>query len=191
MTPASATRHTATSRFTPGVDYYATSERIRYEDLSPAVRAGADMALGSPVVRAAAPVTSGFTRAYAGRVLLQDGRQGFLKATGTELPIPLEALGREAQVLATLGEQIPAVPMIGASASSDGGRVLALEWIQGHLPGFPWTAEEITLVREACERIATVPSSALDGLAPGRRAGDACVDEPAPDLAAGEDRGGS
>jgi len=170
-------RHAPTSQHTPGVDYYATSERTRYEDLSPAVREVADVALGSAVAEAAAPVTSGFTRAYAGRVLLQDGRQCFLKATGPELPIPLAALGREAQVLEALGDQIPAVPMIGAAASSDGGRVLALEWVEGHLPGFPWTEEQIALVREACERVADVPASALDGLAPGRLADDLLADD--------------
>jgi hypothetical protein len=135
------------------------------------------VALGSAVAEATAPVTSGFTRAYAGRVLLQDGRQCFLKATGPELPIPLAALGREAQVLEALGDQIPAVPMIGAAASSDGGRVLALEWVEGHLPGFPWTEEQIALVREACERVADVPASALDGLAPGRLADDLLADD--------------
>ena len=77
----STSQHTPTSEHTPGVDYHATSDRHRYESLSPAVRVAADLALGSPVVEAAAPVTSGFTRAYAGRVLLKDGRHAFLKAS--------------------------------------------------------------------------------------------------------------
>ena len=79
MGRGSTSRHTPTSTYTPGVDYYATSERIRYEDLSLSVREAADVALGSPVVRAAVPVTSGFTSAYAGSVLLRDGRHAFLK----------------------------------------------------------------------------------------------------------------
>ena len=123
MSPASSSRHT------PGVDYHATSERFRYDDLSPAVRQAADLALGSPVVRAAAPVTSGFTKAYAGRVLLQDGRQVFLKATGPDLPIPVAALRREGQILKALGDRIPSVPLIGAVEAQDGGQVLALDWI--------------------------------------------------------------
>lgn len=128
-------------------------------------------------MQAGAPVTSGFTRAYAGRVLLQDGRQAFLKASGPELPIPVKALRREAQMLTALGDRIPAVPLIGAAQSQDGGQVLALEWIDGHLPGFPWTHDEVDMVRTACERVATVPSSALDGLAPGRLANDLLEDE--------------
>ena len=177
MTPAPTSPHTATSPYTPGVDYYATSERIRYEELSPAVRETADMALGSPVVRAAPPVTSGFTNAYAGGVLLRDGRQAFLKATGPDFAFPVLSLGREAQVLEALGDQIPAVPMIGAGASSDGGRVLALEWIEGHLPGLPWTQDEIALVRSACERVAEVPSLALAALTPGLVVDDLLEDQ--------------
>jgi len=159
MEPPSTVEHT------PGVNYRATSERFRYEDLSPAMRAAADIALGSPVVQADAPVTSGFTSAYAGRVLLRDGRHAFLKAAGPAFPWPVSALGREAEVLAALGDRIPAVPMIGAGPSDDGGQVLALEWVEGQLPGFPWTRDEIGHVRESCERIAQVPVSALTGLA--------------------------
>jgi Phosphotransferase enzyme family len=159
---------TPTSEYTPGVNYRQTSKRFRYEDLSPAVREAADVVLGSPVVRAWSPVTSGFTNAYAGRVLLRDGRQAFLKATGPQFPWPVRALSREAQVLEALGEHIPAVPMIGTGSSSDGGRVLALEWVDGNLPGFPWTDDEIALVRDACEQVADVPASALATLAPGR-----------------------
>ena len=162
-----STSQPSTSLHAPGVNYHATSERIHYADLSLAVREAADTALGSPVVEAAPPVTSGFTNAYAGGVQLRDGRQAFLKASGPEFPFPVLSLGREAQVLEALGEQIPAVPMIGAATSGDGGRVLALDWVEGHLPGLPWTQDEIGLVRAACERVAEVPSSALAALTPG------------------------
>ena len=172
MTPAPTSQHT------PGVDYHATSERIHYRDLSPEVREAAEIALGSSVVSAAPPVTSGFTRAYAGRVALRDGRQAFLKATGPELPIPVRALRREAQMLRALGGQIPAVPLVGAGEADDGGQVLALEWIDGHLPGFPWSNDEVALVRAAaCECVATVPASTLVGLAPGRIADDLLDDQ--------------
>ena len=155
-----------TSQHTSGVNYYATSQRIHFEDLSSAVRAAADGALGSPVVRAAAPVTSGFTSAYAGAVWFQNGRQAFLKAAGPEPAYTVQALSREALVLEALAGQIPAVPMIGAGRSSDGGQVLALEWVEGHLPGFPWTDNEIALVRSACEQVSEVPTAALTTLAP-------------------------
>jgi len=172
MNPASTSEHTS------GVNYHATSERIGYPDLSPAVRRAADLALGSPVVQAAPPVTSGFTNAYAGRVLLRNGRRAFLKATGADFPFPVLSLGREAQVLAALGDQIPSVPLIGAGASSDGGQVLALEWVEGHLPGFPWTNTEIAQVRAACEQVAEVPGSALSSLAPGQVADDMLESQP-------------
>jgi hypothetical protein len=151
--------------------------RLHYGDLSEAVRRAADVALGSPVVRSAAPVTSGFTCAYAGRVLLRDGRQAFLKATGPDLPVPVRALRREAQILTALGDRIPSVPLIGAGEADDGGQVLALDWIDGHLPGHPWSDNEIALVRSACESVATVPSSTLDGLAPGRLTADLLGDQ--------------
>ena len=167
MTKDAGTADYGGMKHAPGVNYHATSERIHYADLSLAVREAADTALGSPVVEAAPPVTSGFTNAYAGGVQLRDGRQAFLKASGPEFPFPVLSLGREAQVLEALGEQIPAVPMIGAATSGDGGRVLALDWVEGHLPGLPWTQDEIGLVRAACERVAEVPSSALAALTPG------------------------
>jgi len=176
MNPAPTARP-STSQHTLGVNYHATSERIHYADLSPAVREAADLALGSPVVAAAPPVTSGFTNAYAGGVQLRDGRQAFLKASGPEFPFPVLSLGREAQVLEALGEQIPAVPMIGAATSSDGGRVLALDWVEGHLPGLPWTHDEIGLVRSACERVAEVPSSGLAALTPGHVVDDLLEDQ--------------
>jgi Phosphotransferase enzyme family len=176
MKPAPTSR-LSTSQHTPGINYHATSERIHYADLSPAVREAADIALGSPVVTAAPPVTSGFTNAYAGRVLLLDGRQAFLKAAGPETPFPITSLGREAQVLEALGQDIPAVPMIGSGSSSDGGRVLALEWVEGHLPGLPWTVDEIALVRSACEQVAEVPPSGLAALAPGQVVDDLLEDQ--------------
>ena len=181
MTKDAGTADYGGMKHAPGVNYHATSERIHYADLSLAVREAADTALGSPVVEAAPPVTSGFTNAYAGGVQLRDGRQAFLKASGPEFPFPVLSLGREAQVLEALGEQIPAVPMIGAATSGDGGRVLALDWVEGHLPGLPWTQDEIGLVRAACERVAEVPSSALAALTPGH-----VVDDPLIGRRAGE-----
>ena len=175
MTKDAGTADYGGMKHAPGVNYHATSERIHYADLSLAVREAADTALGSPVVEAAPPVTSGFTNAYAGGVQLRDGRQAFLKASGPEFPFPVLSLGREAQGLEALGEQIPAVPMIGAATSGDGGRVLALDWVEGHLPGLPWTQDEIGLVRAACERVAEVPSSALAALTPGHVVDDLLI----------------
>jgi len=166
-----------TSLHTFGVNYHATSERIRFECLSPAVREAADTALGSPVVRADPPVASGFTNAYAGHVLLRDGREAFLKAAGPEHAYPVLALAREARVLEVVGSQLQAVPMIGAGGSSDGGQVLALEWVEGHLPGFPWTTDEIASVRVACERVAAVPPSSMDVLTPGQLVDDLLDDQ--------------
>jgi hypothetical protein len=76
-----------------------------------------------------------------------------------------------------LGRQIPAAAMIGAGASGDGGQVLALEWVEGHLPGLPWTDHEIALVRSACERIAEIPVAALTSLAPAHVVEDALANQ--------------
>jgi hypothetical protein len=66
--------------------------------------------------------------------------------------------------------------MIGAGASSDGGRVLGLGWVDGHLPGLPWTRDEIALVRSACECVGEVPGTALAALAPGQVVDDLLED---------------
>ena len=79
-------------------------------------------------------------------------------------------------MLEALGDQIPAVAMIGTDASSDGGQVLALDWVEGHLPGLPWTEDEIAQVRSACERVAEVPGAALASLSPGQVADDLLED---------------
>jgi len=155
-----------TTAHTPGVDYRATSVRVRYDELSAEVRRCADRVLGSRVVLADPPVTSGFTRAYAGAVTLADGRRVFLKATGPELPIPLAALRREAQVLSTVGALLPSVPLVASAASADGGQVLALQWVAGDMPGFPWSDAEMAQVREACEQVADVPAAAVALLSP-------------------------
>ena len=80
-------------------------------------------------------------------------------------------------MLEALGDRIPSVPMIGAGSADDGGQVLTLAWIDGHLPGFPWADDEVALVRAACERVATLPSSTLDGLDPGRLVDDLLDDD--------------
>ena len=80
-------------------------------------------------------------------------------------------------MVAALGKRSPAVPWTGAGDADDGGEGLALAWVDGHLPGYPWTDEEIALVRHACERVAALPSSTLDGLDPGRLVDDLLGDE--------------
>jgi hypothetical protein len=160
MKPASTSQHTSE------INYYATCERIDFEDLSAAVRAAADSALGSPVVRAAA----------AGHLRLHQRLCGSGVAPRPASAHPVLALARETQVLEALAGQIPAVPMIGAGRSSDGGHVLALDWVEGHLPGFPWTRDEIALVRSACEQVWQAPTAALATLEPAHLADELLAD---------------
>lgn len=162
----------STEPHTPGLDYRATSERIGYQDLPEDVRETIAEVVGCGVAQASPPVTSGFTRAYAGQVRLANGRRVFVKATGPDLEIPLKALRREAEVLAAAGDLLPAVPMVHHATCPGGGAVLVLRYVDGHLPGYPWSDEDVTLVREACEQVASVPAAEVAELAPGRLATD-------------------
>lgn len=62
------------------VDYRRTSRRPRWSTLPEPVRSKIAAAVDDEVVAAAAPVSSGFTGAYAGPVTLARGREVFVKA---------------------------------------------------------------------------------------------------------------
>jgi Phosphotransferase enzyme family len=144
----------------PELDYLDTSARPTFAALPDAVRAALGGAAGSPVARAAAPVTSGFSGAYAGRLLLEDGREVFAKAGGAGLPHVREALGQEAAILPELtGLRCP-TRLVGAGevlADAVPWRLLVLEVVNGRQPGGPWTETEADATVRACVEIAGTP----------------------------------
>lgn len=145
------------------VDYRVTSLRPSWEHLPEHVRVDMGRVCGSEVVDAGLVVSSGFTGSYAGRLRLRDGRRVFAKASGPSMPHVLEALEREASVLAALPPGIPAPQLIGAGASQ-GWRLLVLEHIDGRMPGVPWSAREVEAAHDACLRLAVVATPAPETL---------------------------
>ena len=154
----------------PTVDYSRTSVRPTWPDLPREVRSLVADLCGGPVSRAADPVGSGFTTGYAGLVGLVDGREVFVKAGGPANDHILPAYRREAEVLPLLPAGVPAPRLLatGEAAASDGTwRVLVTTPIHGHMPGQPWTDDDLDAVHDACVRCVDAMTPAPSGLAGG------------------------
>lgn len=156
MTPASAPS-------TPTVDYRHTSLRPAWDTIPARIRSAIGEAVGAPIANAAPPVSTGFTGAYAGQVTLATGRVVFVKASGPDSDHVLGALAQEARVLARLPDGIPA-PSLVAHGDAGGWRFLVLDVVEGHLPGMPWTPDDLTSVHEACVAVARHGTPAPVGL---------------------------
>ncbi|MEU4293526.1 phosphotransferase [Kribbella sp. NPDC026596] len=158
----------------PDVDYTATSLRPDWDTLPPALHESLAVALGTEITAAAPPVASGFTGGFAAPVRLADGRRVFVKAADDSMHA-YHAYQREAEVVPQLPSAIR-VPQIistahavaqGGAAASSPPRWFAVvsEWVEGRMPGRPWTGEDFELVTATCERIAEVMDpSPFDGL---------------------------
>ncbi|TCC37753.1 phosphotransferase family protein [Kribbella speibonae] len=167
----------------PEVDYFATSSRPGWESLPPSLHEALAVALGTQVTSVATPVSTGFTGGFAARAELADGRRVFIKAAQEGLHA-YQAYQREAEVVPQLPEAIRAPAIITTAHTPHldvtsygkdrgegptGGRWFAVvsEWVEGRMPGAPWTAEDFGVVTAACEGMAEVlRPSPLDGLRP-------------------------
>ncbi|MGZ0146343.1 phosphotransferase family protein [Kribbella sp. WER1] len=151
----------------PDVDYSATSARPGWDTLPPALHEALAEALGSRIADVARPVSSGFTGGFAARVELADGRRVFVKAAPDNLHA-YDAYQREAEVVPQLPAAVRA-PAVVASAQTDGWFAMASEWVDGRMPGAPWTAADFELVTAACESAAGAmhpsPLAGLDSFA--------------------------
>ncbi|MFI7061105.1 phosphotransferase [Kribbella sp. NPDC050124] len=166
----------------PAVDYTATSLRPDWHALPLALRENLTVALGSEIVDAGPSVRSGFTGGFAAPLLLADGRRVFAKASDNTLH-SYRAYQREAKVVPQLPPaiRVPAILAtahavaesgrsgVTAPASSAGGHgrwfAVVSEWVDGRMPGNPWTAVDFAAVTAACEGIAVVMEpSPLEGL---------------------------
>jgi hypothetical protein len=137
----------------PTVDYRETSRRPAWSQLPESVRRAVSRLAGSPVVRAAPPVRSGFTGSYAGIVTTSGGGRVFAKAGAPDQPHVVAALEQEARVIEALPHGTPAPRLVGFAAV-DGWSVLVLAVIAGRMPGQPWTPDEVGAVHRACLAIA-------------------------------------
>ena len=149
----------------PELDYLDTSVRPTFGALPDAVHAELVALAGSPVARAAAPVTSGFSGAYAGRLLLEDGREVFAKAGGAGLPHVLEALAQEAAILPQLAGLRCPTRLVGAGEVLVDGelwRLLVLDVVDGRQPGGPWTRTDADATVRTCVEIASTPSEVVE-----------------------------
>ncbi|HEY7717461.1 MAG TPA: phosphotransferase [Pedococcus sp.] len=147
----------------PQVDYHRTAVRPAFDVLPPEVRRQVERLAGAPVARAEPPAGSGFTRGYAGRLALADGRRVFAKAAGHGAPHARDGIEVEARVLRLLDGRATAPVALGAGPVEVAGEdddpvwwVLVLEDIEGHLPGQPWTPADADAVHEACLRVSEV-----------------------------------
>ncbi len=147
----------------PDVDYSATSSRPGWESLPPALREALAVALGTQLTSVSTPVSTGFTGGFAARAQLADGRRVFIKAAG-EGQHAYEAYQREAEVVPQLPKAVQA-PTIITTAHADSWFAVVSEWVEGRMPGAPWTVEDFGLVTAACEQLAeALQPSPLDGL---------------------------
>jgi hypothetical protein len=136
----------------PDVDYFATSSRRGWESLPPALHEALAVALGTQITSVSAPVSSGFTGGFAARAQLSDGRRVFIKAA-SEGQHAYEAYQREAEVVPQLPKAVQA-PAIITTARVDGWFAVVSEWVEGRMPGAPWTVEDFDRVTAACEGLA-------------------------------------
>jgi hypothetical protein len=149
----------------PEVDYSATSLRPDWNSLAPELHESLAVALGTRIADVSRPVSSGFTGGFAARAQLADGRHVFIKAA-PEGEHAYEAYQREAEVVPQLPGTVRA-PAIVATATVSGWFAVASEWVDGRMPGSPWTAPDFERVTSACEGMAeALQPSPLAGLTP-------------------------
>ncbi|MEU8227242.1 hypothetical protein [Kribbella sp. NPDC048915] len=147
----------------PDVDYSATSLRPDWNSLPAALHAELAVALGTEITDVAAPVTSGFTGGFAARAVLDDGRRVFIKAAQKGIHA-YDAYQREAEVVPQLPASVHAPPVI-ATAHADDAFAVVAEWIDGRMPGNPWTPDDFKRVTATCERMAEeLHPSPIEGL---------------------------
>lgn len=144
-----------------GVDYTRTSYRLTWDRVPLDAVLALGKAVGAPIVSANPPVGSGFGGQYAGTVQLADDRIVFVKGAPEILEFPAASLRREAEVLPLLPTRVPHA-QVPAAVERDGWVLLALEHLDGHLPGQPWTQTDLRAAYDACLRMAS--AAVPDGL---------------------------
>lgn len=157
------------------VPYDTTAVRPTWAELPEAVRARVEHHVGGSVVQARV-ATGGFTRGFAAVITTRDGTKCFVKAASmATTPIAATSYGAEARVLAALPSGVPA-PRLLWSDETEGWVVLGITPVAGHMPGLPWSRDDLDSAVNACERAADALTPAPDAL-PLQRLGDDLVRE--------------
>ncbi len=136
--------------------YDATALRPGWDELPEPVRALILGWTGEPVeVRSAG---GGFTRGFAAALTDAGGRTTFVKAVPASVTHIAASYRREIEVHALLPAGAPAPRLLRSGrvndADDDEWTVLAFEHVAGHMPGLPWTSDDLVLVVRALERSA-------------------------------------
>jgi hypothetical protein len=131
--------------------------RPTWEALPLSVQDALESILGFSVIRAESQ-TGGFSPGVAARVWGPDGQAAFVKAASAEANATTPHLHRdEARFAALLPDGHPSPRLLG-SADLDSWVALAFEQVDGHEPGRPWTAEDLSAVIDALDLQALVPA---------------------------------
>ncbi len=137
------------------LDYTKTARRHGWSQVPAGVVRALGQALDSAVIHASPPVGAGFGGQYAGDVRLADGRRVFVKAAPPWIAYQASCLELEAAVLRRLPSSVPHCRPL-ARVSRDGWALLALEHVDGTMPGFPWSLEHLDAVYASCLALSRV-----------------------------------
>ncbi|MDO5495300.1 MAG: aminoglycoside phosphotransferase family protein [bacterium] len=123
--------------------------RITWDDLPGHVRTRVEDVLGSPVIRHTSS-PHGFSPGTADHVVCASGREAFVKAVHPDLNAHSPELHRqELRVMRALPPGLPVPRLLGGFDDDAGWVVLILEFVPGHHPSLPWTAETFSPVLDA------------------------------------------
>ncbi len=135
--------------------YDATAVRPGWETLPDAVRTLITGWTGEPLeVRNAG---GGFTRGFAAALTDARGRTSFVKAVPATSTHIAASYQREIEVHALLPAGTPTPRLVHSGTVGEGDdewTVLVFEHVAGHMPGLPWTADDLALVIRALEQSA-------------------------------------
>lgn len=139
-----------------------TARRLEWPHLPAHVRAWVEEQCGSPVVDTATQ-GGGFTPGFASVLTCADGSRVFVKAASVQAQGPFAASYREeARKLAGLPPGVPAARLLWSR--DDDWVVLGLEYVAGRAPRRPWTTEELDLVLDELEAVASLLTPAPPAL---------------------------
>lgn len=139
----------------------ATSDRVRWRELPPAIVDRVGQVLGAPVAEAV-DQAAGYSPGVAARVGTASGRRAFVKAAPERLGRSASLYRGEADVLALLPDGVRAPRLIGTvDAGADGDEWFALitQEVDGRHPAVPPATADLVAILDA---VATAPRA--DGL---------------------------
>lgn len=131
--------------------------RPAWETLPAELRAALEEVLGFAVVRAESQ-RGGFSPGVAARVFGPAGERAFVKAVSAEAnPQTPEMHRREARFTALLPADSPSPRLLGV-VDQDPWVALALEQVDGHEPGRPWTDDDLAACVQLLDAQSVVPA---------------------------------